>query len=676
MPQMPGGNEPDDEIQTAYALEHCTFDESTAIIGQSFGGIVALRLLEKGVKVNRVTLAATPYSGKYLDGKERLTVTKACEKGFDFEKIKKQAKGFIVLYDTNDHVVPKEDAEMFARNLDGLLIAGRSDAGHFGAAIEPDLLLASTPTIRIFTTRPDTLFGATFLALAPEHPWLTLALDERHTVLTNKEEVRAYAEAARKKTDIERGAENKDKTGVELKGVKAINPASGQEIPIWMADYVLASYGTGAVMGVPSIDERDKEFAKKFGLPIEEIELEDPKKITEQVGGRWVTTYKLRDWVFSRQRYWGEPIPMVECEKDGWVAVPETDLPIELPQVENYQPTDTGESPLANISEWVNTTCPRCGGPAKRETDVMPNWAGSSWYYLRYADPRNDTALAAPEKLTYWTPVDWYNGGMEHTVLHLLYSRFWHKFLYDIGIVPTIEPYKKRTSHGVILAEDGRKMSKSLGNVVNPDEMVERFGADALRVYEMFMGPFDQAIAWSTDSVVGMYRFLERVWALSEKIIDAKACGEVELSMNRSIKKVSEDIEAMKFNTALSQLMIFANVLQKESSVPKEAYEALLKLLAPFAPHVTEEVWQELGHAESIHAQRWPAYDAAKLESEMVTMAVQIAGKSRGTVTLERGTSEAEALIKVKNDPRLAGLAPQNPSRVVFVIDKVINIIP
>lgn len=535
---------------------------------------------------------------------------------------------------------------------------------------EIDFPIAGTEEkIKVFTTRPDTLFGATYMVLAPEHP-LVAALP-----VTNGADVEAYVTATRAKTDIDRTAEGKEKTGVELKGVKAVNPATKEEIPIWIADYVLAGYGTGAIMAVPAHDERDNDFAKKFNLPIREIELEDPKKMVSQVGGTWVTRFKLRDWVFSRQRYWGEPIPMVRCEKDGWVPVPESELPLELPHVEKYQPTDTGESPLANITEWVNTKCPKCGGPGKRETDVMPNWAGSSWYYLRYCDPHNDTTLADKKKLEYWTPVDWYNGGMEHTVLHLLYSRFWHKFLYDIGVVPTSEPYKRRTSHGMILAENGMKMSKSKGNVINPDEMVERFGADALRVYEMFMGPFDQAIAWSTDGLVGMYRFLERVWALSEKAEDIPVSGDTEIAMNQAAKKVGEDIEQMKFNTALSQLMIYSNELTKLEKVPKEAYEMLLKLLAPFAPHMTEELWEGAGHKSSIHEEKWPSFDASKLESDTVTIAVQVAGKTRGTVSVPRGASQEAVLAAIRDDVRLAALVPAKPSRVIFVPGKIMNLI-
>ncbi len=716
-PVLPNSDAPDDEDQANAVMEVCSFDENTAVVAQSFGGIVALRLLERGIKINRVVLVAMPLSGKYLDGKERPTVTKACEKGFDFEKIKKQASAFIVLSDANDHVVPMSDGETLAAKLGAVHMKGRGNKGHFGGLIEQDVLMASVPTLRVFTTRPDTLFGATYLVVAPEHSLVQAIAGTP----VNWSSVNEYIEKARKKSDAERTAEGKEKTGVRLEGVMAVNPATKEKIPVWVADYVIGSYGTGAVMAVPAHDLRDHEFATKKGLKIKGVVApnnvipdgidaiasvyaqsnilltapilnpgvlvnsggfdgmysEDAKKpITESVGGRMITTYKLRDWVFSRQRYWGEPIPMVHCEKCGWQPVSDSDLPILLPEIEKYQPTDTGESPLANIAEWVNTTCPNCKGPAKRETDVMPNWAGSSWYYLRYADPKNDTALADKKKLEYWTPVDWYNGGMEHTVLHLLYSRFWHKFLFDIGVVPTAEPYKKRTSHGIILAENGEKMSKSRGNVVNPDEMVERFGADTLRIYEMFMGPFDQAISWSTNGLVGVRRFLERVWGLSEKVGESTLGTDTETLLNQTIKKVGDDIESMKFNTAVSTLMIYANHLGTLPTVPQKAYETLLSLLSPFAPHITEELWQKAGHASSIHAEPWTEYDSDKLVGDSVTLAIQIGGKTKGTLEVPREVTEAEAVSLARADVRISKLVPKSPKKVIYVPGKVLNFIP
>ncbi len=546
----------------------------------------------------------------------------------------------------------------------------------------------SSEVIRVFTTRPDTLFGATYIVLAPEHG----LIEKLKNSIQNYSEISTYRDSTTKKKEADRTAEGKEKTGVEVIGIQAVNPANGEEIPVWIADYVLNTYGTGAIMAVPAHDERDAAFAVRFNLParivvsetgtainsgqFDGMKSDEAKRhITEFVRGELITTYKLRDWVFSRQRYWGEPIPMVKCDSCGWVPVPDNQLPVELPQVERYEPTDTGESPLANIRDWVETACPSCGKPAERETDVMPNWAGSSWYYLRYADPSNDTAFADKKKLEYFTPVDWYNGGMEHTVLHLLYSRFWHKFLYDIGVVPTSEPYKKRTSHGVILAEDGTKMSKSKGNVINPDDMVEKVGADALRVYEMFMGPFDQAIAWSYDGLVGARKFLERVADLPQKMGDTTPSSELEILTNKTIKKVGDDIESMKFNTAVSQLMVYSNELGKLETVPRSSLETLLSLLAPFAPHLCEEMWHELGNTESIHKTNWPQFDPAKLESDEVTIAVQISGKVRGTCTIPRDAAESDVVALVRSNPKLGPQVPTEMKKVVYVPGRIINFI-
>ncbi|MDO8589940.1 MAG: class I tRNA ligase family protein [bacterium] len=486
--------------------------------------------------------------------------------------------------------------------------------------------------IEIFTTRPDTIFGATFI------------------VISGKED--------------------------RFTGRYVTNPATKEKIPVWEAEYVMSDYGTGAIMAVPAHDERDMEFAKKFSLPI--VENYTPAGFEDY--GKKVIKYKLRDWVFSRQRYWGEPIPIVHCDKCGVVPVPEKDLPVLLPEVKNYQPTDTGESPLAAIEEWANTTCPKCGGKAKRETDTMPNWAGSSWYFLRYCDHENDKEFASMDNLKYWMPVDWYNGGMEHTVLHLLYSRFWNKFLYDLKLVPTSEPYKKRTSHGLILAEGGEKMSKSKGNVVNPDAIVERFGADTLRLYEMFMGPFEQAIAWNEESLVGPRRFLERVWKLKDKIYQGKALEDTDYQglalVHQTIKKVSLDIESMGFNTAVSTLMIFTNTLDKQEKVSQKEFETLLILLAPFAPHITEELWEILGHKDSIHLQKWPVYDPQKIEKDEITLAIQIDGKVRASLTVSRGQSEDEiktavlAMSEVKK-----WLGGKEPKRVIVVPRKIISIV-
>lgn len=495
--------------------------------------------------------------------------------------------------------------------------------------------------IEVFTTRPDTIRGATFL------------------VVSGKED--------------------------KFTGKYVTNPATNEQIPVWEAEYVLADYGTGAIMGVPADDERDNAFALKHQLPI----IEGYEKAGAEDFGTKVTKFKLRDWVFSRQRYWGEPIPVVHCEKCGIVPVPEKDLPVLLPEVKNYQPTDTGESPLANIEEWVNTTCPKCGGVAKRETDTMPNWAGSSWYFLRYADDKNEEAFASPEKMKYWMPVDWYNGGMEHTVLHLLYSRFWNKFLFDIGLVPTSEPYQKRTSHGLIMAEDGRKMSKSLGNVINPDTIVGSFGADTLRLYEMFMGPFEQAIAWNESSLAGPRRFLEKVWKFRERIQTASTKSsdipaehgqtllhQSESLIHQTIKKVSEDIETLGFNTAVSTLMILVNDLEKRENVSQAEYETLLKLLAPFAPHMTEELWHELGHTESIHKSEWPKYDESKLVSETATIVVQVNGKIRGSFSASTNLSESEAVEMAKSLPEIGKwLVDKGVQKTIYIAGKLVNFV-
>ncbi|KKS99108.1 MAG: Leucyl-tRNA synthetase [Candidatus Nomurabacteria bacterium GW2011_GWA2_43_15] len=714
---------------------------------------------------------------------------------------------------------------------------GRSE----GAEIDFEIK-GSDKKIKVFTTRPDTIFGATYLVLSPEHAFMSF-LDDRSL---NSKEIKEYVASARKKTEIERTNDEKVKTGVELKGIKAINPANKEKIPIWIADYVLPHYGTGAIMAVPAHDERDFAFAKKYGLEIknviepifiakfeeglpfvernaisaiikhwsedkylalkwktvpwvtfvtggiekgqtpeaaarheireetgflnlkltktlpnthskfyhgqkkenrfahftnfyfelengEQVEIDElegkakhdviwlkpdeieklltpegqirdwkllqkdivymsdgilansgkfsgqdsqkaKKEIIKFVGGKEKITFKLRDWVFSRQRYWGEPIPVIFCNKCGIVPVPEKDLPVELPKVKNYQPTDSGESPLANIAKWVNTKCPKCKGPAKRETDTMPNWAGSSWYYLRYTDPKNSKAFADKKNLKYWTPVDWYNGGHEHTTLHLLYSRFWHKFLFDLGLVSTSEPYKKRTSHGLILAEGGEKMSKSRGNVINPDDIVKRYGADTLRLYEMFMGPFDQAIAWSEEAIIGPRRFLERVWSMQYKVQKNKKYTEFEIE--KTVKKTTEDIEEMKFNTAISALMIFVNEAGKSEFISQEVYEKFLLILSPFAPHIAEEIWRNLGHKKSIHLSDWPKWDENLIRDEEVTIALQINGKVRAEIMIKADSDEEEIKKRaLANEAVLRYLAGESAKKVIYVKNRLINIV-
>lgn len=541
---------------------------------------------------------------------------------------------------------------------------------------EVDFKLTGTDEkVTVFTTRPDTLFGATYMVLSPEHKIL------EKLNIENREEVVSYQKEAAKKSEFERTEMNKDKTGVMLKGVKAINPVNGKEIPVWISDYVLATYGTGAIMAVPAHDDRDWAFAKKFDMPIIEVvsggenvneaaftDVEDGEMINsgflngmrvkdaipamikylEENGiGHGKTNFKLRDWVFSRQRYWGEPIPMVYCEHCGWEPLPESSLPLELPYAESYEPTDNGESPLSKLTDWVNTTCPKCGGPAKRETDTMPNWAGSSWYFLRYIDPHNDKCLADPELLKYWLPVDWYNGGMEHTTLHLLYSRFWHKFLYDIGVVPTKEPYKKRTSHGMILGANGEKMSKSRGNVVNPDDIIAEYGADTLRMYEMFMGAFDQEAPWSTESIKGCFKFLEKVYRLMKIVTPEEGYSkELESTMHKTIKKVSDDYEKMKFNTAIAALMALINDINKLGKITKGELRTFLILLNPVAPHITEEMWQQAGFEGRLYQTTWPVYDESKTIEDEIEIPVQVNGKVRATIKVAK-EANAEEIEKV-----------------------------
>ena len=522
-------------------------------------------------------------------------------------------------------------------------------------------LSSSNKTLTVYTTRPDTLFGATYMVIAPEHPIIKELADS----ITNMDEIENYKTQASLKSDFERAELNKEKTGVEIKGIKAINPVTGKEIPIWISDYVLITYGTGAIMAVPAHDTRDYEFATKFRLNIipvleggdisKEAFTGDGAHINsdflngmnkqdainamiswleeKQIGTKKVN-YKLRDWVFSRQRYWGEPIPMVYCDCCGWVPVPENELPVTLPDIQDYEPGENGESPLSKLTEWVNTTCPHCGKPAKRETDTMPQWAGSSWYYLRYTDPHNDKELASKEALNYWTPVDWYNGGMEHTTLHLLYSRFWHKFLYDIGVVPTKEPYGKRTSHGMILGSNGEKMSKSKGNVVNPDDVIAEFGADTLRVYEMFMGPFDQTASWSVESIRGCAKFLDRVWNLQDFVTDGDTYSEeFEKLMHKSIKKVTQDVEEMKFNTCISTFMTMVNEFYKSKKINKAELSTLVQMLSLFAPHLCEEMWEKvLGHNTTITYVKWPEYDEEKTIDDEIEIPVQFNGKLKATV--------------------------------------------
>ncbi len=561
--------------------------------------------------------------------------------------------------------------------------------------------------LRVYTTRCDTLFGVTYMVVSPEHPIIDKYKDE----LKNWDVIAAYRDEAAKKSDFERAELAKEKTGVQIEGLTAINPVNGKEIPIWISDYVLMSYGTGAIMAVPAHDERDWEFAKKFNLPLiqvvakngEEVdinaaaftdvatgvlinsdflnglEVKDAKAkmiafLEEKKIGTAKTNYKLRDWVFSRQRYWGEPIPIVHCDKCGYIPIDESELPLMLPEVESYMPTDNGESPLAAMTDWVNTTCPCCGGPAKRETDTMPQWAGSSWYFLRYTDPHNDEALASKEALKYWMPVDWYNGGMEHTTLHLLYSRFWHKFLYDQGVVPCPEPYQKRTSHGMILGENGEKMSKSRGNVVNPDDIVREYGADTLRTYEMFIGAFDLSASWSEDGVKGCRRFLERIWKLQDIMTNEEGySSDLETKMHQTIKKVSSDYENLKYNTAIAAMMALLNDFTKKGSITKGEYKTLLILLNPVAPHITEELWQIIGGSGYVYEQTWPEYEEAKTVENTVEIAVQINGKTKGTLAIGRDDAKEDVIAKAKES--IADKLTGNIVKEIYVPGRIVNIV-
>ena len=571
---------------------------------------------------------------------------------------------------------------------------------------EVDFVATTGDVLTVYTTRPDTLFGATYMVVSPEHPYLEKWADR----LENMDEIRAYQQEAMRKSDFERTEVNKDKTGVMLKGVKAINPVNGNEIPIFISDYVLVSYGTGAIMAVPAHDTRDWEFAKKFNIPMVEVvkggnieeeaftdcatgamvnsgfltgmSVEEAKEaikawLEENNKGKTKVNFKLRDWVFSRQRYWGEPIPLVNCEKCGWVAIPEDQLPLELPDVDSYEPTENGESPLAPMTDWVNTTCPCCGGPAKRETDTMPQWAGSSWYFLRYCDPHNDEALASKEALEYWAPVDWYNGGMEHTTLHLLYSRFRLKFLYDIGVVPSAEPYSKRTSHGMILGENGEKMSKSRGNVVNPDDIVNEYGADTMRLYEMFIGDFEKAAPWNSASIKGCRRFVDRVWNLQDIVVDGDYYREsLETSFHKTIKKVTEDVDNLKANTAIAAMMSLLNEIADTGSITREEYKTFTLLLNPFAPHVTEEIWSVMNFGGVVTDHKWPVYDEEKCKENSIEIVAQINGKVRAKLVIPADIEADEAIALAKADEKIAeAIEGKTIVKELYVKGRLVNIV-
>lgn len=663
---------------------------------------IFLQLFKKGLAYKKKMAVNWCTSCKCVLANEEV-VNGVCERCGSEVIRKEQSQWMLKITAYADRLVKDLDDVDF---IDRVKVQQRNWIGKSHGA-EVDFGTTLGDTLTVYTTRCDTLFGATYMVISPEHPYI----EKWAPSIKNMDEVRAYQQEAAKKSDFERTEINKDKTGVRLDGVMGINPVNNQEIPIFISDYVLTSYGTGAIMAVPAHDTRDWEFAKKFNLPIIEVvaggedvqkeaftdcatgklvnsgfitgmSVEDAKKamtewLEKEGKGREKINFKLRDWVFSRQRYWGEPIPIVKCEKCGYVPLPESELPLRLPNVDSYEPTDNGESPLAKMTDWVNTTCPCCGGPAKRETDTMPQWAGSSWYFLRYTDPHNDKALASKEALEYWTPVDWYNGGMEHTTLHLLYSRFWHKFLYDIGVVPTSEPYKKRTSHGMILGENGEKMSKSRGNVVNPDEIVDRYGADTMRLYEMFIGDFEKAAPWNSDSIKGCKRFVERFWNLQEIVVDGDDySSDLEPLMHKTIKKVSEDIDNLKCNTAIAAMMTLLNKVYEKKSITRGELRDLTIILNPFAPHVTEELWEKMNFGGAVHEAKWPEFDESKTVENSVEIVLQIMGKVRSRMTIPVDMPKDEVIALAKTDEKIAAaIEGKTIKKEIYVPNKLVNIV-
>lgn len=663
---------------------------------------IFIQLFKKGLAYKKKMAVNWCTSCKCVLANEEV-VNGVCERCGSEVIRKEQSQWMLKITDYADRLVKDLDDVDF---IDRVKVQQRNWIGKSHGA-EVDFGTTLGDTLTVYTTRCDTLFGATYMVISPEHPYI----EKWAPNIKNMDEVRAYQQEAAKKSDFERTEINKDKTGVRLDGVMGINPVNDKEIPIFISDYVLTSYGTGAIMAVPAHDTRDWEFAKKFNLPIIEVvaggedvqkeaftdcatgklvnsgfitgmSVEDAKKamtewLEKEGKGREKVNFKLRDWVFSRQRYWGEPIPIVKCEKCGYVPLPESELPLRLPNVDSYEPTDNGESPLSKMTDWVNTTCPCCGGPAKRETDTMPQWAGSSWYFLRYTDPHNDKALASKEALEYWTPVDWYNGGMEHTTLHLLYSRFWHKFLYDIGVVPTSEPYMKRTSHGMILGENGEKMSKSRGNVVNPDEIVDRYGADTMRLYEMFIGDFEKAAPWNSDSIKGCKRFVERYWNLQEIVEDGDGySSDLEALMHKTIKKVTEDIDNLKCNTAIAAMMTLLNKVYEKKSITRAELRDLTIMLNPFAPHVTEELWEKMDFGGAVHDAKWPEYDESKTVENSVEIVLQIMGKVRSRMTIPVDMPKDEVIALAKADEKIAAaIEGKTIKKEIYVPNKLVNIV-
>ena len=663
---------------------------------------IFLQLYKKGLAYKKKMAVNWCTSCKCVLANEEV-VNGVCERCGSEVIRKEQSQWMLKITDYADRLVKDLDTVDF---IDRVKVQQRNWIGRSTGA-EVDFATTLGDTLTVYTTRPDTLFGATYMVISPEHPLIEKWADS----LKNLDAVRAYQDEAAHKSDFERTELNKEKTGVKLDGVMGINPVNDTEIPIFISDYVLTSYGTGAIMAVPAHDTRDWEFAKKFDLPIIEVvagskvgveneaftdcatgvmtnssfltgmTVEEAKTaitewLTKEGKGRQKVNFKLRDWVFSRQRYWGEPIPIVKCEKCGYVPLPEEQLPLTLPNVDSYEPTDTGESPLAKMTDWVNTTCPCCGGPAKRETDTMPQWAGSSWYFLRYMDPHNDKALVSPEAAKYWSPVDWYNGGMEHTTLHLLYSRFWHKFLYDIGVVPTPEPYQKRTSHGMILGQNGEKMSKSRGNVVNPDEIVDTYGADTMRLYEMFIGDFEKAAPWNSNSIKGCKRFIEKYWNLQEKVTDGDEYSpELEALIHKTVKKVTFDIDNLKANTAIAAMMTLVNEMTQKGC-NKAELKTLTILLNPFAPHVTEEMWQVMNYGGMVNEAKWPEYDDEKTKENSVEIVLQVMGKVRSRMTIPVDMPKDDVIAAAKQDAKIAELIDgKTIKKEIYVPGKLVNIV-
>ncbi len=663
---------------------------------------IFLQLFKKGLAYKKEMAVNWCTSCKCVLANEEV-VNGVCERCGSEVVRKNQSQWMLKITEYADRLAADLDDVDF---IDRVKVQQRNWIGRSTGA-EVDFKTTLGDTLTVYTTRCDTLFGATYMVISPEHPLIEKWAEN----IENLDEVRAYQNEAAHKSDFERTELNKDKTGIKLSGVMGINPVNDAEIPIFISDYVLTSYGTGAIMAVPAHDTRDWEFAKKFDLPIIEVvaggedvqkeaftdcatgtlvnsgflnglSVENAKKamvewLTKEGKGKEKVNFKLRDWVFSRQRYWGEPIPIVYCDKCGYVPIPEDQLPLELPNVESYEPTDTGESPIAKITDWVNTKCPCCGADARRETDTMPQWAGSSWYFLRYMDSHNPNAIASKEALEYWSPVDWYNGGMEHTTLHLLYSRFWHKFLYDIGVVPTKEPYQKRTSHGMILGENGEKMSKSRGNVVNPDEIVDQYGADTMRLYEMFIGDFEKAAPWNSDSIKGCKRFLERFWNLQDIVVDGDAySSELEALMHKTIKKVTEDIDNLKCNTAIAAMMTLINKIYEKGSITKAELKTLTVLLNPFAPHITEEMWELMQFGGMVNEAQWPVYDEAKTVENSVEIVLQIMGKVRSRITIPVDMPKEKVLALAKADEKIAAaIEGKTIKKEIYVPGKLVNIV-